>query len=392
MEGLYVPTRPTRIMDTRTGLSGHHRLGPGRTASLLVAGAPAGQPVVPAVGAMAAVLNVTVVRPTRSGHLTVYQGPVGSGPPGTSSVSFHPGWVGANLVTVGLGSQGRVAIYNSAGYTDVVVDVIGWYANAQAADTPALAYVGSWYRLLFDTRKTQPLAPGQTLNQTVAKPVHAGSPYTMKALVVVLTASHPAAGGYLTAWSGEGPAPAASTLNFTSGSVAQNLVVVPVVDVDAASMSFAVRNGSSGSTDVVAVVVGVYGQGTISDIGRFSLNSARLADTRRPGPNAGPLGDDTSRSFPFPDVDYDHPWRVLNVTSVPRVNTFINVWGYRGALISTSSPRAGSTLAAATYIDLTGGDQTMPPTQWTVIVYNARGPNDIIVDQVGWFLDPWFEA
>ncbi len=84
----------------------------------------AGAGGVPAGGATAAVLNVTVTRPTRAGYLTVW--PTGAAQPGTSKLNYVAGQTVANLVQVGLGSAGQVSIYNFAGSVDVVVDVEGY--------------------------------------------------------------------------------------------------------------------------------------------------------------------------------------------------------------------------------------------------------------------------
>jgi hypothetical protein len=47
--------------------------------------------------------------------------------PLASDLNFVAGQTIANLVIVKLGSNGKVDIYNAAGNTDVIVDVVGWY-------------------------------------------------------------------------------------------------------------------------------------------------------------------------------------------------------------------------------------------------------------------------
>ena len=49
--------------------------------------------------------------------------------PTASSVNFAKGWLGSNNVTVKLGSGGKVSVFNNSGSTDVIVDVVGFYAG-----------------------------------------------------------------------------------------------------------------------------------------------------------------------------------------------------------------------------------------------------------------------
>lgn len=70
-------------------------------------------------------LNVTVTGTTGTGYLTVF--PSGSARPLASDQNWSPGTTRANLVVARLGPDGRVAIFNSAGSTHVIVDVLGFY-------------------------------------------------------------------------------------------------------------------------------------------------------------------------------------------------------------------------------------------------------------------------
>jgi hypothetical protein len=120
--GEYTGVAPVRLLDTRTAGG---PLGPG--ASLVVP--VAGQVRLPALTSVtpptAVVLNVTVTNPTAAGYLTVY--PSGGSRPLASDLDFTPGQTVPNLVVVKLGPDGKVALFNLAGTTDVVIDVLGWY-------------------------------------------------------------------------------------------------------------------------------------------------------------------------------------------------------------------------------------------------------------------------
>ena len=84
----------------------------------------AGRAGVPANGATAVVLNLTVTETSTPSHLTVW--PAGQPQPTASNVNFVAGQTVANLVVVKLGAGGAVSIANNAGTTQVVADVAGW--------------------------------------------------------------------------------------------------------------------------------------------------------------------------------------------------------------------------------------------------------------------------
>lgn len=114
-------TTPTRVLDTREAFGARGRLVPMEVIELTVAGA-AGVPL----DAVAVALNVTAVDPTAFGWLTVW--PVGQPQPTTSSLNLAPRRDVANLVITRLGRDGAIAIANARGDTDVVADVVGWFA------------------------------------------------------------------------------------------------------------------------------------------------------------------------------------------------------------------------------------------------------------------------
>jgi hypothetical protein len=77
-------------------------------------------------------LNVTVTNPTAVGYITVW--PNGSSRPNASNINFVPGQTVANLVAARVGPDGRVAFFNSAGATDLLVDVVGWLPPTDLLD------------------------------------------------------------------------------------------------------------------------------------------------------------------------------------------------------------------------------------------------------------------
>ena len=123
--GEFFPVNPSRIYDTRpgTGQPGQGQvITSGATRTVQVAGL-AGVPG----DAMMVALNVTVTEPTASGFLTVY--PTGAPRPTASNLNFTPGQTVPNLVNARLGSGGRIDLFNLAGNSQVVIDVVGWYGS-----------------------------------------------------------------------------------------------------------------------------------------------------------------------------------------------------------------------------------------------------------------------
>jgi hypothetical protein len=113
---------PVRVVDTRSGVGAPARpVGPGATLDVDlsgVAGIPEGRPA-------GVVLNLTATSPTGAGYLTVHPGGVPR--PLASNLNFVAGDTVPNQVIVPVDPSGRASIFNSAGSTHVIVDVVGWF-------------------------------------------------------------------------------------------------------------------------------------------------------------------------------------------------------------------------------------------------------------------------
>lgn len=142
--GAFSMVATRRILDTRTSAGGPGRLSTGASTSLKVKGT-AGIPTSPV---SAVVMNLTAVAPISFGHLTVYPGKTSR--PNTSNLNFTGRQTIAALVTVPVGSDGTVSIYNGGGATDVVADVVGYYVGSspttcnQVPTDPAGTSVTRW--------------------------------------------------------------------------------------------------------------------------------------------------------------------------------------------------------------------------------------------------------
>ena len=298
----YNPLTPYRICDTRGGnpsnLSGldlsqceGKTLNAGGTLTIQVAGTnPSGQSSggVPS-SATSVVLNVTVTNTTVPSYLTVY--PTGGARPLSSSVNWNGGQTVPNLVTVALGTNGDVSLYNANGNADVVVDVEGWYDSTGASGGP---YVPLTPYRICDTRP--PVFTPQ--NQCTGKTLQAGTTLTIQvagtnplgttsggvpasgvlAVDLTVTATNPTVPSYLTVWPAGATRPTASNLNFLGAETVANNVVVAVPQSGADAGEVSIYN-ANGSTDVVVDVSGYYA--TTTGPGLFvPMVPYRICDTR----------------------------------------------------------------------------------------------------------------
>ena len=383
--GPYVPLPPTRILDTRNGTGGvTGPVGPGQTVSIQVAGTAG----VPASGASAVVLNVTVTDPSEASYLTVY--PQGTALPLASNLNFALGETVANLVEVQLGPSGGVSFFNQLGQIQLVADLEGYVSTTANAGlftpvTPA--------RLL-DTRiglggVTGPVKPGQTVRVQVTGV--GGIPSSgVEAVAFNLTATDSAGPSFITAYPDSQARPLASNLNFTNGETIANRVIVPVVDgyVD-------LFNDFAGSdTQLVLDVNGYFtSSGAASPTGS-DFNSQppqRIVDTRPgsglgyAGQTLGPGGVLTVQVAGFggvPSMTSSSPPSavVLNVTVTDASQpSYLTVWPSNVGQPGTSDVNfvPGESQPNFVVVGLSPTGQ--------VSFYNQLGNADIVVDVEGWY-------
>lgn len=267
LPGTFTPITPTRLLDTR----GSSPVASNSTVSFQVAGVEG----IPAKVA-SVVFNLTVTSPQRAGFVTAYAS--GSQKPDASNLNFSPAQTVPNLVTVPVGADGKVTLYNrSDGTTQLIADVTGYYATGTPA-TPGAFRSLAPSRIL-DTRSGSPVAKNSTLAFQVAGVK--GIPASVAAVVFNLTVTQSKFDGFLTAFaSGRAAVPNASNLNFAAGQDVPNLVTVPV----GADGKVAVFNRSDGTTHVIADVAGYYLPGTPTAPGAFkAIGPTRALDTRNAG-------------------------------------------------------------------------------------------------------------
>jgi subtilisin family serine protease len=207
---------PYRLLDTRTT---QLPLTPGESRELTVTG----QGPVPLAGTSPGVgtvaLNVTVIGPTEANFVSVFPGDSSFG--GTSNINFSKGQTIANMVITKVSANGKIRIFNNAGFTHIAVDVVGWF--------PVQSQFRSFAPQRFvDTRISGgPLAPGERrevvmTGQGLVPTAGVGS-LALNVTVVGSTASN-----YLTVYPTGASPPTASNLNFVAGQTIANMVIVKV--------------------------------------------------------------------------------------------------------------------------------------------------------------------
>jgi hypothetical protein len=274
--GGYHAVFPSRVLDTRVGIGAPiAKVGPGASIDVLVNSTS----TMPASGVIAVVLNVTATNPTTGGFLTVY--PTGEAVPDASAVNFGAGDSVPNLVTVKLGTGGRVSIFNALGETDLIADVVGWYDDGT---TPT---AGGWFNPLtpariLDTRPGDPIGERKTIDLKVTGV--GGVPESgVSAVAVNVTATNATAASYLVVHRKAPGFPLTSNVNFVPGRDVANLAIV---DVDPATGMISIKN-ERGTVDVVVDVVGWYDTaGTTGSVFR-PVSPTRILNTRGIGMGAG---------------------------------------------------------------------------------------------------------
>ena len=375
-KGTYHPVDPARLLDTREGIGAPKaKIGANRSIDLQVTGRGG----VPASGVSAVVLNVTYVQPTSVGYLAVW--PTGALRPNSSNLNLVQGDARPNLVTVRMGANGKVSIYNAIGAVDVVADVAGWY-DKDPANTGGYFHSVAPVRVL-DTREgvgapKARVGPGAKL--TIDMDDVAGTPVPdgATAVVVNLTGVGASSNTYVTAYPADlGSPPVASNLNLGAGHTRPNLAIVPL---DATGKMTLYNN--AGTVDLIADVQGWYDDNPAGF--RFVPKTpTRLLDTRFAVGAFGPLGANGTVDVQVGGtlgIPENVEAVVMNVTS-----TGVTAGGYVTVFPDGIAPPFASNLNLEVNRDVPNLVTTAVPTNGKVSFYNKVGSVHLIGDVAGWF-------
>ncbi len=290
--GTFVSLAPARVLDTRTGVGLWGPVAGYSTIHVQIAGRGG----VPSSGVSAVVINVTETGATRGGYVTVY--PDGSTKPNASNLNFPAGDTRANLVTVRLGSNGKIALTNSGTSSiQLIGDVAGYYL-AGTPSTPG-AFAALAPSRVLDTRvsngATGPVAGYSTIHVQIAG--RGGVPSSgVSAVVINVTETGATRGGYVTVYPDGSTKPNASNLNFPAGDTRASLVTVRL----GSNGKIALTNSGNASIQLIGDVAGYYLAGTPTAAGAFvSLSPSRVLDTRTSTGVGGPVASNSTVSVPI---------------------------------------------------------------------------------------------
>lgn len=369
----FAPLAPHRVLDTRSGTGAPRRkVGPGGVLRLKIAGVDG----IPTSGVVAVTMNVTDANASAASWVAAY--PDGSARPTASNLNFLAGQTNPNEVTVQVGADGYVDLYNAGGTVDIVADVQGYYSTvAVGAGKIAGLYTPTAPTRVLDTRKgtgapARAVGPGSSITVSLAGLL----PPDTTAVVVSVTATAATADSWVSAYPSTGARPTASNLNFRAGQTTSNQVVVPVDS----SRRIRLYN-QSGKTALLADVEGYFGP---SGAWYIPVAPKRLVDTRHGIGSAWPVPEDTT--FPVYVKGEDGvPWAataaVLNITGTQATtSTWLAAYGDGGtpnaSILNLSPGQTRPILATSPFSSDWAG---------AVMVYNFRGEVQLIADLEGYY-------
>ena len=268
---VWIPVTPARLADTRS--TGETVDGRFRAAGLVPGGQfveidIAGRGGVPE-NASSAVVNVTAIRPSATGFLTVF--PCTETRPNASSVNYTTGVNLPNEVAAGLSAAGSICVYSKED-THISVDVVGYVPSTSP-------FVPVEPGRLLDTRDTGVTvdgrfrADGRRAGRSELKLAIGGRygiPADAAAVVVNVTAVRPSDRGFLTVHRCVGERPLSSSLNYIAGGNRANEILAGLDDDGNLCIYTHV------DTDVLVDVVGYLPAGT--DL--TPVEPARVFETR----------------------------------------------------------------------------------------------------------------
>jgi titin len=411
--GAYTALQPFRVCDTRahsatecSGTSSDNALGQGQTMTIQVAGVTGSQGQSVPADAQSVVLNLTGISGTADTYLTAF--PAGSQLPTASNLNINAGTNQANLVVVGLGSGGKVSIYNSLGRINLAVDVEGYFAAPVTTPSP-----GEYHSLvplrICDSRSGtgtecsgSPLGSGQW-EKVVLSGVPAGAAAgtasiptggTAAAAVLNLTAVSGSAGTFLSVVppNAEDQCPSAtpsfSNLNVNAANNLPNRVIVPL----GPDQDVCVYN-SLGTINFILDVNGWFGNGSESTPGAlfYSTSPTRVCDTRAGTGtecSAETLGSNRSMTIHIAGeggVPAAGPVAIIaNVTAVSgSAGTYFTLYPAGAAPPTASDLNVNASENTANLVVV--GLSVSGATAGEIALYNSLGNINAIVDIAGWF-------
>jgi uncharacterized protein (DUF1501 family) len=239
------PVSPSRLFDTRTGQG----IRPGKIpSSTPVDVQVAGLTGVPASGATAVVMNLTVTEPDSPGWMR--STPAGQQAASTSNLNYMYGNTVCNLVICKIGDGGRITIDGFGDGAHVIGDVFGYFSSSgrRLRTLPPSR--------LLDTREglgapKRQVGPGVDITLPVGG--RGRVPRDASAVILNVTATNVGGPTFVTVWPTGEPRPDTSNLNVVGGQTVANLVICRLGFDSCLQLASPVAN-----VDLIADVLGYY--------------------------------------------------------------------------------------------------------------------------------------
>ncbi|MEU6206248.1 hypothetical protein ABZ814_22005 [Micromonospora musae] len=373
-KGDFVPHNAV-LLDTRSGIGGvTGARGPATTTVVQAIGVGG----IPATGVDALLVDVTAISSTGNTHLTVF--PDQTNRPVASSLNASPGQVLSNSVVVKVGANGKLAVYNNSGNTNIKLDVQGYFKSSYDGVTGS-GFVPVDHTRLIDTRSgvgtpTGTIASGATRTVTLTGGV---VPAGAKAAMLDLVVTGAAGTGWTTLAPANEPG-AANGIDYLAGTTSMGLSVKLPAD------GKVVIKNQGAAVHVVITVQGYFTDSPTKGAGLRPVLADRLLDTRANDGAAVPSGGTVdvavggTNGLPTRGI----AGAVLNVTAVgPAVNGFFTASPLGGTQnsLSTVNFTAGQTARSSLVVSKVG-------TEGKVRIKNvSSGTVHLLVDLQAWFAD-----
>ena len=363
--GKFNPINPLRVLDTRLGIGADARpLEKESTIELQIAG----------VGDLpesledgTVVLNLTSTASTVSSFVVVW--PAGEIRPDASNLNTEPGQDTPNLVFAKIGAGGKVSIYNNAGSTHLIADIIGW-APSDSGIVPITP------ERVLDTRFGIGIRGGaMTAEETIDVDL-SGVVQNAVAAVMNVTSTESSNTSFVTVWEQGASQPPISNLNTEPGQDTPNLVISKISKDDQVSIY-----NHAGTTHLIVDVVAYF----LPDSTYNPVQSVRIIDTRSGvGGQLGPLAGKIKYTLKVGGTHGipagEASSVVLNVTSTESTEpAFVTVWPTDEILpiASNLNTEPGQDTPNLVITKLSQDDM--------VSFYTNVSSTHLVADLIGWF-------
>ncbi|MEV4754380.1 hypothetical protein AB0J86_04575 [Micromonospora sp. NPDC049559] len=372
--GDFVPIAGSAVLlDTRSGTGGTKGVrGAASTTVFPVLGAGG----IPTSGVGSVLVRVAALKPTAKTFLELF--PDGTTRPNLTMLSAGVGEQISNIAVVKVGANGKVAVYNNSGNTDIVVEAQGYFKSAQGSTGGG--FVPVTHTRLVDTRSglgtsTGKIASGASRTVTITGSlVPAGS---AAAMVNVIVPGATAAG-----WLSVGPAGGSShpLINYETGSTQSGAALAL-----AANGQVTITNKGTAAVDVVVNVEGYFSASPSQGAGLRQV-AARLINTRTVGaglpvPANGTLDVQVAGTNGLPTRGV--AGAALNIVVTPDAAGYLKAWP------------AGEAEPALSVLDFKADiwrDNALvvkPGVDGKIRIRNgSSAAAHVIVDLQGWYADP----